>query len=254
MSTNCNTILVDESAGIHVTGGNSVSVNGILWHDTPITVTQATTATTSVQNQYIGNPEFAADGYHIRANSAALDVGLIGYTSTDFDANARPYSGIPDLGADELLGVVVQPDAASTLIFTDTDGSETAVSIPSGAITETFELIYTPVPTASLPGFAFAGHAFELDAYQNDLLVTDYHFKNQIIVSLRYSDADLAGMNENKLSLLFWNEYSNDWEDAACGPYQRVPEENRLSVPICHLTQFGLFGQYTIYLPHVTKN
>lgn len=33
-----NTILAEQGIGISVTAGNTVTVNGILWHNTPITV------------------------------------------------------------------------------------------------------------------------------------------------------------------------------------------------------------------------
>ena len=46
------------------------------------------------------------------------------------------------------------------------------------------------------------------------------------------------------------------WEDAACGAYDRHPDKNWLAVPICHLSQFALFGErdYLIYLPLVLRN
>ncbi len=51
--------------------------------------------------------------------------------------------------------------------------------------------------------------------------------------------------------------FGSEWEDAACGPYDRNLAENWLSVPICHLSQFGVFGKTTaskIYLPLVLRN
>ena len=98
-----NTILVSHSVGISVTGGNTVTVNGILWHDTSITVSQATTATVTVQNQHQGDPLFDADGYHLLDGSAAIDKGVDTGVTTDIDGDARPDGCFPDLGADELV-------------------------------------------------------------------------------------------------------------------------------------------------------
>jgi hypothetical protein len=95
-----NTILVSHTVGISVTGGNTVTVNGILWDGTPITVSQATTATVTVQNQYQGDPLFDTDGYHLLDGSAAIDKGVDAGVDTDIDGDSRDST--PDLGADEL--------------------------------------------------------------------------------------------------------------------------------------------------------
>jgi parallel beta-helix repeat protein len=97
-----NTILVSHSVGISVTGGNTVTVNSMLWHGTPITVSQAITATVAVQNQHQGDPLFAADGYHLLEGSAAIDKGVDAGVDTDIDGDSRDST--PDLGADELAG------------------------------------------------------------------------------------------------------------------------------------------------------
>jgi hypothetical protein len=100
-----NTILVSHSVGISVTGGNTVTVNSILWHGTPVTISQATTATVTVQNQHQSDPLFAADGYHLMAGSAAIDKGVDAGVDTDIDGDSRPQGSAPDLGADERAGI-----------------------------------------------------------------------------------------------------------------------------------------------------
>ncbi|MFB0538290.1 MAG: choice-of-anchor Q domain-containing protein [Anaerolineae bacterium] len=96
-----NTILVSHTVGITVTGGNTVTVNGVLWYGTPITVSRATTATVTVQNQHEGNPAFAPDGYHLTASSAAIDRGVNAGVTTDIDGDVRPDGCLFDIGADE---------------------------------------------------------------------------------------------------------------------------------------------------------
>jgi parallel beta-helix repeat protein len=249
-----NTILVGHSVGISVTGGNAVTVNGILWSGTPITVSQSTTATVTVQNQYEGDPSFATDGYHLTAGSAAMDRGVDAGVSTDIDNHYRPYGSAPDVGADEIIATSVPADAASTLIYTDTQGLPTAIQVPAGAVTEPTTLVYTPVEAATAPsGFAFAGHAFDLDAYQGEVLQPGLTFSAPVTVTLHYAGTDVAGLDENALVLEYWN--GSAWVDAACGDYDRHPDENWLSAPICHLSRFALFGkEYTVYLPLVLCN
>jgi hypothetical protein len=94
-----NTILVSHSVGIAVTGGNTVAVNSILWHNTPITVSWSITSTVTVQNQHEGDPVFTLDGYHLAIGSAAIDKGIDTGISADIDNQPRLRS--PDLGADE---------------------------------------------------------------------------------------------------------------------------------------------------------
>lgn len=71
-----NTILADQSAGISVTGGCTLTADGILWHNTPITVFGSPTASVSLQNQHTGDAGFDADGYHLLPYSAAIDRGV----------------------------------------------------------------------------------------------------------------------------------------------------------------------------------
>ena len=98
-----NTLVVSQSVGIDVGGSvpNTVTVNGVLWYDTPVTVSQSTTATVTVQNQYTGDPAFAPDGYHLTAASAAIDKGVDAGITVDIDGEPRPYGQGYDLGADE---------------------------------------------------------------------------------------------------------------------------------------------------------
>ncbi len=149
---------------------------------------------------------------------------------------------------------IVDPSQTSSLDYTDTFGSTTSFDIPSGAVTETVNLIYTPLPTVTEPsGFSFAGHAFELEAYLAGSHLPDFTFELPITVTLEYTDSDVVDITETTLLLLFYD--GSEWVDAACGAYERHPEENWLKVPICHLSKFGLFGKefHFTYLPLTLK-
>jgi hypothetical protein len=94
-----NTILASQSVGISVTAGSAASVNAVLWFSTPVTVSHAAAAV-GVQHQYVGDPAFAADGYHLTATSAAIGKGVPAGVLRDIDEQPRPVQ-TPDLGADE---------------------------------------------------------------------------------------------------------------------------------------------------------
>jgi hypothetical protein len=98
-----NTILVSHSIGIHATEGSTLTVNGVLWNNTPVTVSRATTTTVAFQNQHTGDPAFAADGYHLMIDSAAIDSGIETDVASDIDGDSRPQGAAFDLGADEYV-------------------------------------------------------------------------------------------------------------------------------------------------------
>jgi parallel beta-helix repeat protein len=100
-----NTILVSHTVGISITGGNTVTVNGLLWYNAPVTVSQSITAAVTLQNERWGAPAFAVDGYHITAASFARDAGVDTGVTTDIDGHHRPSGAAPDLGADEIIAI-----------------------------------------------------------------------------------------------------------------------------------------------------
>ena len=108
-ATFTNTILASHTVGISVTGGNTVTANGVLWYDTPITVSKSITAVVTVLNQHTGDPAFGPDGYHLMAGSAAMDKGIDAGITSDIDGEWRPAGAGHDLGADELWHKIYLP-------------------------------------------------------------------------------------------------------------------------------------------------
>ena len=104
--------------------------------------------------------------------------------------------------------------------------------------------------------FPSPGQAFALDAFLGTTRLANYAFSQPVLVTIGYRDVDVAGLDESKLTLRYWNAASSTWSDAACGPYDRHPAENWLAVPICHLSQFALFQETVkkMYLPLVERN
>lgn len=97
-----NTILVSHTVGISITADSAATINGVLWFNSPITVSQAA-GTFNIAHQYQGDPAFSVDGYHLTAGSAAIDKGVPAGVHSDIDGQLRPVQS-PDLGADEYWG------------------------------------------------------------------------------------------------------------------------------------------------------
>lgn len=94
-----NTILVSHALGITVTAENTATLNGVLWYGNAANYGGSGTITAT--NPYTGDPAFAADGYHLRPFSKAIDQGVDAGVIRDIDGQPRPYGAGYDLGADE---------------------------------------------------------------------------------------------------------------------------------------------------------
>jgi hypothetical protein len=150
----------------------------------------------------------------------------------------------------------VDPESGGTLVYTNTQGLTTTIQVPPDAVDQATSLVYLPQQPESPPsGFAFAGQGFDLEAFQNGTLVPGLVFAEPVTVTIHYSDADVAGLDEESLALTYWT--GSVWQDAACGPVERHLAENWLAAPICHLSRFALLGERvgsTIFLPLVLQN
>lgn len=97
-----NAILAGQNTGFVVSRTQTLTVDGVLWHDTNFAYVGEPGAIITINNQVIGDPRFAADGYHITEDSAAIGAGVpLIDVFTDIDGNGRLSP--PSLGADEYL-------------------------------------------------------------------------------------------------------------------------------------------------------
>jgi len=131
----------------------------------------------------------------------------------------------------------VDPAAAISLSFSNIE-----VDIPVGAVSTPISLTYTAVGGASAPtGFAFAGRAFNMRAYVGGVLQPNFTFNKPVRITINYTNADVAGLDENALTLKYWN--GSAWVEGGCSTYERHPDQNWLAVDICHLSQYAMFAQ-----------
>jgi hypothetical protein len=93
-----NAIVVSHTVGIYATAGTTVTLDGVLWYSNT-TASYAGDGSFTVDHAITGTPAFAADGYHVMTDSAAIDAGVMAGVGSDVDH--EPRFGIPDLGVDE---------------------------------------------------------------------------------------------------------------------------------------------------------
>jgi peptide/nickel transport system substrate-binding protein len=153
--------------------------------------------------------------------------------------------------------IAVSPDSGGTLVHFDDQSQPTIIAVPAGAVTETTLLRYIAAEPGSVPaGLHSAHHGFQLSAHRDGEILDEFAFLEPVTFTVYYSDSDISGLNETILALYYWN--GSRWQDAAttCDPastYTRDLAANRIDLPVCHLTQFGLFGAALpqFYLPIV---
>jgi len=154
--------------------------------------------------------------------------------------------------------ITLTPGLTSTLILTDTQGLTTTMLFPAGAVTETVTLTLTPTVSTDGGTWVFAGHAFDLAAYRDDLLLPDFTFSVPVTVTIHYSDVDIRLINDES-SLALWAWVGDHWQDAvqSCEPtagYQREEGGNAISLAICRTGRFKLVGPtYPVFLPVISS-
>jgi hypothetical protein len=137
------------------------------------------------------------------------------------------------------------------------DGN-TQFDVPMDAVSGTLTLLFAPhsKPSKGTGALSFAGNSFELTASVDGTPITN--FALPLVLTLHYDEVDLYSIPEDKLNLYYWDTAVSAWVDVinTCesGEYTRNLDENWLSLPICHLSEFALLGDsFDMFLPMITR-
>jgi hypothetical protein len=88
--------------------------------------------------------------------------------------------------------------------------------------------------------FQFAGHSFTLTAYRSNSPLSNFLFPQPVTLVIDYTDADVAGLDENALTLFFYDTAINSRSEQGIMVVTRDTANNRITVQITHLTEFAL--------------
>ncbi len=119
--------------------------------------------------------------------------------------------------------------------------------IPAGALSEFTTFTFTPLPVPNHdPGdLVDAHHSFQLTAENTYGPVVTFNLPLTVI--LTYTDTDVLDFSEASLALYYWDSSTPAWLDAlttcAAGVYTRDLHANSFTLPLCHLSDFSVFGQ-----------
>jgi len=183
----------------------------------------------------------------------------LGYNRLNVPAPEPPASflGIkdPDWHLTQAVEAEIPGETGGTV--TSNDGN-TEIAIPAGAVEGLLTILFAPQPNPSenIGNLNFAGKSFQLTASIGETPVTS--FAQPMILTLQYDQASLGPIPEDSLILYYWDANQLAWVDAAStcegGAYTRNVDENWLSLPICHLSEFALLGDsYDLFLPAIRR-
>lgn len=150
--------------------------------------------------------------------------------------------------------VTLSPGITTTLSYTDTQGLPTSLLFPAGAVLTDIQVVLTPTITTDMAGYAFTGHAFELAAYQEEIILPDLSFSIPVSVTIQYSQEDLALIADDSTLRLWWWD-GNNWQEAiqSCQPAEGLFSTSGDGIyqgVICKPGLFSLMGQTNgVYLP-----
>jgi parallel beta-helix repeat protein len=245
-----NTIFAGQTVAIFATAGNTLSVDGVLWHDT-VTPVLAPGAYTTQQHEFTGDPRFWPDGYHLRPGaSAALDRGSPTDNTRDVDGQLRPMGGGWDLGADEQMpSVSVGPGIGGIANISALLGpASITVTVPPGAFTFPVDLQLAPFPPPPVQitdlitdGLSIIGLPFRVDPLVNGLPLPTLTVSNPLTVTLDYSGLPPGGLvTDIGMLEVVQNPGIGGLGDLfrllgpGCGPASN-PGGSLFSVPVCQI-------------------
>lgn len=160
----------------------------------------------------------------------------------------------PDWYLTQAVQVTTSCDSDSEIISRN---GRVMVSVPNGACDGEMDILLAPIkkPSHAFGAMFWARNSFELNAWNEHGEVTQ--FQKPLTFTLYYSDGGIGPLPEDQLVVEMFDEDYMVWHNAVntCpnGVYTRNFDENWVRLPVCHLTEFGLFNMpempYRLYIP-----
>ncbi|MDM8528375.1 C25 family cysteine peptidase [Anaerolineales bacterium HSG24] len=142
------------------------------------------------------------------------------------------------------------PQTGGVVTYSQAGQPMVVVNMPAEATSTAFDrltIALTQVPTNMSQHYNYAGRAFYIDAWNNNMPLEQVSFDKSVPITVHYNQADITGdMDENNLALFFYDEDKQEWLPAnqTCSPAstpQLDTTNKTITVPVCHFTQFALF-------------
>jgi hypothetical protein len=146
------------------------------------------------------------------------------------------------------------------------DEEKIEIDVPQGTLGSETQFTYLPqsIPTNSSGTLLFAGVSFQLTAHETGSGERVTAFDPPLEVTIHYAPAALGEIMADSLRLYFWDDAADSWRDVvttcAGGDYERDFEAHWFRVPLCHLSEFAVFGYrppagpgFSIYFPLFTR-
>lgn len=254
-SLNSWTITWNVSGKVSSISGRVAGPNNLPFQNVAVSLNDSSSAATTPDGMFTFN--------NLLPDSYTLIPSLAGYsfwppTRTVTLPPSAAYLNFTILASAVSANVTPGPGSPVDLTYNDTQGLPTGLLISPDAVTDPTTFTMTPTLAASGAGFAFTGHAFEISAFPNNIYQPNYVFQEPVLLTVEYSDWDVRCVQDvRQLTIRWWN--GSQWQDAVntCIPaatYTRDIVGHTISLPICHLSKYGLFGNTNqVLLPVVTR-
>ena len=154
------------------------------------------------------------------------------------------------------MSITLTPGVTTTLAYTEPNGASIEVVFPADMMSQTTTITLTPTLADGGIDRWFTGHAFDLAIPIG--LRPDRAFSASVTITIHYIDRDVSVISdEAALQLAWWDGVQ--WIEAAstCSPassYTRDTTANILSVPVCAMGRYALFGPtHQMHLPALRR-
>ncbi|RIK41779.1 MAG: hypothetical protein DCC55_10755 [Chloroflexi bacterium] len=164
----------------------------------------------------------------------------------------------PTLSADSLK-VTLLPGQPATLNYRTNLGCSCTIDFPADAVSEPTTFVYQPLmaPTRPLGAYYFAGLAFTLTAYRNEVALENFGFNRPITATIVCVGGEMDNLDEERAQLLTYDPAKDHWSDNGIALVEHNLAEHSLVVSITHLSEFALVAparSNNVFLPVIWGN